>query len=305
MRIPILIDTGASTSIVPKHISPKIDVTNPSRLFGFGGTEIFSPGTCSLQLDIGFGPLPAHPFQVVEKNMDYAIMGIDFMRANNLELKHDPEKLIQSHSGKYARTVHFAEQAWKSKEFWEEKFLKHRASPEEELVNSKDNPSPNTTTKMSDASKKCWDLLRQYPNLTKVPDYNSPAKHSHVLDIEPTADFKPISCKPRRASPAELEATRKTFDDLVKRGGLRRASSTCVSPVTCTPKKDGGTRVCADYTALNKVSVKLNFPLPLISSLPSKLTPYHKYFSVLDLSEAYHALPLTPRASRLAAIITQ
>ncbi len=305
MRIPLLIDTGASTSIVPKHVSPEIDKTNPSQLVGFGGTSIFSPGTCSLQLDLGFGLLPAHPFQVVDNNLDYAIMGIDFMRSNNLELKYNPEKLIQSHSGKYARTVHFAEQAWKSKEFWDEKFLRHSSPTEKELVSSNDNACPSTTTKISNASERCWNLLQQYPNLTKVPDYNTPPKHSHVLDIEPTADFKPISCKPRRGSPAHLEATRKTFDDLVKRGALVRRSSTCVSPVTCTPKKDGGTRVCADYTALNKVSVKINFPLPLVSSLPSKLTPYHKYFSVLDLSEAYHALPLTPRASKLAAIITQ
>ena len=305
LRIPLLIDTGANTSIIPKHFSSGIDNTNPTRLNGFGGMAITSPGTCSLQLDLGFGPLPAHPFQVADVELDYAIIGIDFMRANNLELKLNPEKLVQSNSGKFARTVHFSKQEWKVKEFWEEKFLRRFPSSRKELTGGSGQPSSDSPPQMSDATAKCWELLRQFPSITKVPDYHEPVKHSYVLDIETTSDFRPISCKPRRASPAEVEATRATFDDLVKRGAMIRASSTCVSPVTCAKKKDGGTRVCVDYTTLNKFSVKLNFPLPLISSLPSRLTPHHKYFSVLDLTEAYHSLPMTPRASRLSAIITQ
>ena len=83
-----------------------------------------------------------------------------------------------------------------------------------------------------------------------------------------------------------------------------RGSSTYVSPVVLVPKKNGGTRVCVDYTKVNSQTVPLNYPIPLIRDLVFRLQYNHSWFTVLDLREAYFSLPLTRRASRRAAIIT-
>ena len=52
-------------------------------------------------------------------------------------------------------------------------------------------------------------------------------------------------------------------------------------------KKDGSLRLCVDYRALNEVTKKDRYPLPLIGEA---LDRFHtaKYFTKLDIKEAYH-----------------
>ena len=52
-------------------------------------------------------------------------------------------------------------------------------------------------------------------------------------------------------------------------------------------KKDGKLRLCADYRALNEVTKKDRHPLPIISEALDRLVGA-KYFTKLDIKEAYH-----------------
>ena len=51
-------------------------------------------------------------------------------------------------------------------------------------------------------------------------------------------------------------------------------------------KHDGSKRLCVDYRALNKVTVKNKYPLPLITDLFDQLGSAH-IFSKLDLRSGY------------------
>lgn len=42
-------------------------------------------------------------------------------------------------------------------------------------------------------------------------DYNNPPKQDYVLDLLPTADFKALSCHPRRGSSTDLATAQKDF----------------------------------------------------------------------------------------------
>ena len=53
------------------------------------------------------------------------------------------------------------------------------------------------------------------------------------------------------------------------------------------PKKDGGLHLCVDYRGLNKVMIKNQHPLPLISEILDHLNGT-KVFSKMDLKDAYH-----------------
>ena len=52
-------------------------------------------------------------------------------------------------------------------------------------------------------------------------------------------------------------------------------------------KKDGSLRLCVDYRALNEVTKKDRYPLPLIGEALDHLH-MAKYFTKLDINEAYH-----------------
>ena len=52
-------------------------------------------------------------------------------------------------------------------------------------------------------------------------------------------------------------------------------------------KKDGNLRLCVDYRALDEVTKKDRYPLPLIGEALDRLHTA-KYFTKLDIKEAYH-----------------
>ena len=62
-------------------------------------------------------------------------------------------------------------------------------------------------------------------------------------------------------------------------------------PVLFTPKKDGGLRMCIDYRALNKQTVKNHVPLPGIDEVWDQVGGA-KYFSTLDLRSGYDEIRL-------------
>ena len=62
---------------------------------------------------------------------------------------------------------------------------------------------------------------------------------------------------------SEIEAI---ASDLLKSGSIRCSRSTFASPILLVRKADGSWRMCVDYRALNKDTVKDKFPIPIVES---------------------------------------
>jgi hypothetical protein len=90
----------------------------------------------------------------------------------------------------------------------------------------------------------------------------------------------------RRTSPIEMEIENKEVKEMLTNNVIRPSRSSWSSPVVLVKKKDGTTRFCVDYRALNNITKKDVYPLPRIEDMLDRLKGM-KYFSSLDLASGY------------------
>ncbi|MCO5551476.1 hypothetical protein L7F22_004980 [Adiantum nelumboides] len=109
----------------------------------------------------------------------------------------------------------------------------------------------------------------------------------HAIELIPGSS--PPNKPPYRVSQAQQEEIMRQVNELVEKGMVRPSSSPFCSPVLLVHKKDGTYRMCVDYRALNKITIKNRFPVPRIEDLFDKLQG-STYFSRIDLKSGYHQI---------------
>lgn len=72
--------------------------------------------------------------------------------------------------------------------------------------------------------------------------------------------------------------------DLLDKGVIRRSKSEYASPIILVKKRDGSDRLCVDFRALNRITVKDRYPLPLIDDHIDRLGN-SQYFTSLDMRQ--------------------
>ena len=87
-------------------------------------------------------------------------------------------------------------------------------------------------------------------------------------------------------APAELLELRKQLKELLDSGMIQPSRAPFGAPVLFQKKHDGSLRMCVDYRALNKVTIKNKYPIPLAAELFDRLAKA-RYFTKLDLRSGY------------------
>jgi hypothetical protein len=92
-----------------------------------------------------------------------------------------------------------------------------------------------------------------------------------------------------RLAPRENEEVKNQVQELLDKGLVREILSPCAIPTMLSAKKDGGWRMCIDYRAINKITIRYRFPLPRMDDWMDCLSEA-RYFSNIDLKSGYHQI---------------
>ena len=87
----------------------------------------------------------------------------------------------------------------------------------------------------------------------------------------------------------ELLVLRKTLTELLDKNFIRVSQSPAAAPVLFAKKPGGGLRFCVDYRALNAITQKDRYPLPLIRET-FRLISKAKWFTKLDIIAAFNKI---------------
>lgn len=107
------------------------------------------------------------------------------------------------------------------------------------------------------------ELLRSYADVFSSGDFDL-GRTGLVKHHINTGDSLPIKQPPRRIAPAKRQEMEKAVNELIAQGIVEKSQSPWSSAVVLVRKKDGTTRCCVDYRALNNKTIKDSYPLPRV-----------------------------------------
>ncbi|CAG9134612.1 unnamed protein product [Plutella xylostella] len=116
-------------------------------------------------------------------------------------------------------------------------------------------------------------------------------------------DNTPVTYRPYRLPFSERAKVREMVGNLLDNGIIQESQSAYASPIVLVRKKNNEYRMCVDYRALNRKTVKDSYPMPVIDDQLDRLSG-KSYFTSLDLASGYHQIPVAEESRHLTAFVT-
>jgi RNase H-like domain found in reverse transcriptase/Reverse transcriptase (RNA-dependent DNA polymerase)/Integrase zinc binding domain/Chromo (CHRromatin Organisation MOdifier) domain/Integrase core domain len=147
-----------------------------------------------------------------------------------------------------------------------------------------------------------------YHEFLKVFDQSEADKLPPHRDCDHKIELQPGTTPPHGPlygmSEDELLVLRKFLQENLDKGFIRASTSPAASPVLFAKKPGGGLRFCVDYRALNAITIKNRYPLPLIQETLSQLSQA-KYFTKLDVVAAFNRIRIKEGQEWMTAFNTR
>jgi hypothetical protein len=147
-------------------------------------------------------------------------------------------------------------------------------------------------------------VVNEYPDVFPEELPGMPPDHDIEFIIELLPGTATICKSPYRMTTPQLMELKDHIQELEWKGHIHPSLSPWGDLVIFVPKKDSTQRLCVDYRALNKVTIKNKYPLPRIDDLFDKLCG-PCIFSKIVLRSGYHQLKIRESDIPKMAFITR
>jgi hypothetical protein len=164
---------------------------------------------------------------------------------------------------------------------------------------------PKEATKLVSSPKCVKQVLDEFPDVMpeELPNELPPKKQvDHAIEV--MLGMAPLAKAPYQMSHEELKELKVQLEELLKKGYIKPNKSPYGAPVLFVHKKDGTLRMCVDYRALNKVTMKNRYPLSQIDDLFDRLSKV-KVFSWINLRFKYYQIQIAKRDEEKTACRTK
>ncbi|XP_026399027.1 uncharacterized protein LOC113294867 [Papaver somniferum] len=297
--ITVLIDSGSTHNFLHPSLAKRCDYLIQSKnsplsaTVGDGGT-LDTQGVC-LSVPI---LLQQHNISVDFHLLDIsgcdAVLGVQWLRTLG-QIKWDFEKLtMQFHIN--GATISLIGDNNSSISVMEADSMKHllcTANCAIFLHISALNTSLNAAQNLAhdtDLAPEISNLLSQFADTFQTPTSLPPERiHDHKIPLLPGT--APVNVRPYRYPHFQKDEIEKIVFELQQAGFIRPSSSPYSSLILMVRKKDGSRRMCVDYRALKKITIKDRFPIPMVDEPIDELFGA-TVFIKLDLRSGYYQIRL-------------
>jgi len=138
------------------------------------------------------------------------------------------------------------------------------------------------------------DCIKGFESVFAKEDFDILPEHrqwDHVIELVPGSE--PKSSKVYPLSPVEQKELDSFLEENLRTGQIWPSKSPMAAPVFFIKKKDGSLQLVQDYRALNSMTVKNKYLLPLISELVLQLRRA-RYFTKLDIHWGFNNVHIKP-----------
>ncbi|KAL0199704.1 hypothetical protein M9458_002891, partial [Cirrhinus mrigala] len=164
---------------------------------------------------------------------------------------------------------------------WSPRCTQHHPQPNLQIA-----PTPAPTRLRESIPAEYHDLLEAFSTIkaTQLPPHRPGDCAIDLLpgSIPPRGRIFPLS-------QPESEAMSQYIKEELAKGFIRPSTSPASAGFFFVKKKEGGLRPCIDYRALNDITVKYRYPLPLVPPALEQLCAA-KIYTKLDLRSAYNLI---------------
>jgi hypothetical protein len=293
-KVKILIDSGSTINVISDKIAQAIDDKEEEAIVANGG-KMSIKGDTRGKLSFE-GSIHLINAKIAEITKFDVILGKPWLSEVNPKINYRTNLVSFKQKGK---EVKFLARANLISAQQLKKSVSKGAEPFVAFVFGKEDKDVAVETNST-----LQNLLDEYKDLFPDELPGMPPKREYEFEIKLDQEIPVPPKRPYRLNFREEEELKKQIDELLGLGLIQPSRSPFASPVLFVKKHDGSLRLCVDYRALNKATIKNKYPVPRSDDCVDNVAGY-QFYSACDCRSGYYQMGIKPEDIQKTAFVTK